>query len=203
MASKVGIINSALVKIGKSALTTLTGGNGGNADVNVMNVLYDILLEDLLASHPWNFATKRAKLAQTVDVPVSRFDHEYQLPTDWLRTVKVSDNDEMTGRTNYQEEDGKILANSDDIYLVYISKVTDPNKMTVEFRETFAFRLAADSAIPIANSKSLAEQMMQRYEKWFRKARSIDTMGDQPPRMPVGSWTSARFGRFGGFFDPR
>lgn len=200
MASKVGIAKSALRKIKASIITSFTDGT---KNANAVNDLYDPLREDLLASHNWNFATKRAKLPQTTETPVSRFDHEYQLPTDWLKTVKVTDNDESIGRIDYQEEDGKILSSADDIFLVYISNVEDPNKMTSSFRETLAFRLAADLAVDIANSNTLSEIMMKRYEKQFRKARSNDTMGDQPPRMPRGSWTSVRFSSRGHGFGSR
>ena len=190
MASKVGIANSALRKINNQPIISFTdGGKPANAIVD----LYDPLREDLLASHNWSFATKRATLAQTTNTPVSRFDFEYQLPADWLKMVKVSDNEQSLAGVDYQIEDGKVLSSAEEIFIVYIANIQDPNLMTASFRETLAFRIAADLGIALGNSMSLSEIMMKRYEKAFRKARSNDTMGDRPPRIRSGSWVTARF----------
>ena len=189
MASEVGICNSALSKIGAKNITALSEGS---KNANVCNVQYAKLRDRLLRLHTWNFATARIKLARLSSTPAFEFDYEYQLPTGWLRTVSVHDNDQGLGLVSYKIEGLKVLTNTTEAYLRYIRRVEDPNDMSADFREALATMIARDIAIPIAQSNSLEEKMEARFLSAFRQAKSTDAIEDRSEQLPRGSWIEAR-----------
>lgn len=190
MASEVAICNSALSKIGAAAIVSMTEGT---RNANACNRQYAILRDALIRAHEWNFAIKRVKLAQLSGTPVSEFDFQYQMPSDWLRTVDVTDNDAGLGTVEYRIEGRIILSDANELWLRYVRQVTDPNEMPPDFREALAFMLGADLAVPIAQSNTLRQQMRDEFKSNLRTAKSTDGMEDYPVRMPEGSWVTERF----------
>lgn len=190
MATETGICNSALLKVGGRRISSLTE-NKKNAVI--CNELYATLRDDLLRQHAWNFAVKRRKLAQLSAVPTYEFDFAYQMPTDWLRTLAVHNNDGGYGRVEYRiEESRTLLSSADEIWLKYVRLVTDPNEMTSDFRELLATYLGRELAIPIAESNTLWDKLDGELRRRLRRARSADSIEDFPDRRPEGSWAEAR-----------
>lgn len=192
MASIVAICNAALRKVGAS---TITGLNQGTKNANFCNDRYADLRDALLEMHTWNFAVKRVKLAQTTTVPVIKFDHTYALPADYVRAVGVFDSDEGYGIVDHKIEGGEIACSSDAVWLLYISKITDPNTMSPLFREALSSLIAIEAATSITESRTLRELMTDEFQRALRRARSADSQADLPDRMPVGSWVTGRSGR--------
>ena len=191
MADEVGISNSALSKIGAARITALTEGT---KNANFCAEQLPKLRDQLLRRHVWNFAKSRARLAQVSSAPAFGFDHAYQLPADWLRTVLVDDSDDGRGGIRYAVEGRTLLADADQVYLVYVRQVTDPNAMTADFREVLAFLLAKEAAVPIAQSNTLKQDMKDELQRALRAARSTDAIEDFPAEMPEGSWAASRQG---------
>jgi len=189
MASEVGICNSALIKIGAARITSLTEGS---KNANLCNEQYAKLRDSELRGHTWNFAKTRVKLAQISGAPVSGFDYHYQLPTDWLRAIAAYDSDADQGVLTYEIKGDRLLADSTDVYLVYVRQVTDPNDMDAMFREALAYRLAAELAIPIASSGSLHDRMMRGFGSALRRAKSADAIEDFPEQFPSSPWVTGR-----------
>jgi len=192
MASVVNICNSALRKVGASVITGLSQGT---KNANFCNDRYAELRDALLEMHPWNFAVKRVKLAQTTTVPVIKFDHTYALPADFIRVINVHDSNEGEGIVDHKVEGNKIVCSADEVWMIYISLITDPNEMSPLFRETLASMIAIEAATAITESRALREQMVGEFDRLLRRARSADSQGDLPDRMPVGSWVTGRTGR--------
>lgn len=194
MATEVGIVNSALTKIGEKKITTLIEGS---PSANAAADQYVNLRDDLLRQHSWNFATMRVKLVQSATVPVSVFDFQYAVPADFIRVIEIHDNESGWGRVRYQIEsddaDGTVIRSSaTELWLRYVSKVTDPNRMPPDFREALAFMLARDLALAIAQSNALHEQMDRQFRSALRRARAADGIEDFPPELPHGSWVDVR-----------
>jgi hypothetical protein len=189
MASIVGICNSALIKLGASTITSLTEGS---KNANLCAEQYDKTRQALLRQHPWNFAVARAKLAQLASPPAFEFDHAYQLASDWLRTLAVSDDESGLGAVEYRIEGRTILSNADDVYLRYVKDAADPNDMDASFREALAWLLAADLAIAITQSSTTREQMLQGLQTVLVAARSIDAIEDFPESEPEPGWLAGR-----------
>lgn len=195
MPSDTDVANVALREIGSTAITSISDGS----DVaNVVDDIYTEVRDDLLRSHPWNFATKRVQLAQSATDPAFEFDHAYVLPSDWLRTISVHDNDAGHGTLVYRHEivNGQqvLVTSSDAVYLRYVYQVTDPNLMSADFRRAFALSLARDLAIPLTSSNSMQEKYDQMANRAIARARSSDAMGSFPEFRPRGSWAASRGG---------
>ena len=195
MASDTDSANVALRLIGQTPITSITDGSD---TANVVDDIFTELLDDLLRSHPWNFATKRVQLARLSVDPAFEFDYAYAHPSDWLRTISVHDNDAGHGSVLYRTEqvDGQnaIVSSSDAIYLRYVYRVTDQSLMSADFRRAFQLALARDLAIPLASSNSMQEAYSREAARALARARSTDALGGFPERRPRGSWASSRGG---------
>lgn len=196
MASETDVINIALREVGAERITSLADKNSKSA--NVANDVYTHKRDTLLRGHSWNFATVRVKLAKLAGEPVFEFDNAFAVPFDWMRNVSVHDNDAGHGTVRYKAEfqDGQrvILANTDDIWLRYVKRVTDPNFMTEDFIEALVYALATVFAIPLASSRTLRDEMRVEARSWLAAARSSDALGSFPELRPRGSWANRRGG---------
>jgi len=195
MPSVTDIYNGALRLVGGSRVTSPTDGT---KNANAANDIYAELRDDLLASSPWNFATKRKSLARSSSVPDFGFAFAYPLPSDWIRTVSVHGDASGKGPLNFREEvvNGQraIVTDASVCYLRYVFRQTDPNMMSSNFLRSLELALARDLAVPIANSNTLEDQLARKAERALAKARSVDALGAFPERRPRGSWVSTRGG---------
>lgn len=196
MPGETDVVNVGLRLVGASPITSL---GDGTPSANVADDIYTELRNDLLRSHPWNFATKRIKLAQSTTTPVFEFDYAYPVPNDWIRTVSVHDNDAGYGTLLYREEyvgtQRCIIASTNQMWIRYIFEVTDPNLMSADFRRALELSLGRDFAIPLASSNSLQLQLEKQAGQKLSQARSSDAMGSFPELRPRGSWANQRGGR--------
>lgn len=193
--SETDLVTAAVRLVAGNRIASLTDGT---KNANVANDLYSIVRDDLLRSHPWNFATKRVKLARSSTTPAFEFDYAYVLPADWMRTVSVHDNDGGTGTVFHREEEtngqGTILASVEDLYLRYVARIEDPNRMAADFRKALITSLARDIALPIANSNTLRDFFERKADRDILRAKASDGSGSFPERRPAGSWVSSRGG---------
>ena len=195
MASETDIANRALRLLKAERITSLTDQS---KNANVANDVFTEVRDELLRSHNWNFATKRAKLAQSSTAPTFEFDNAYPLPGDWLRTVSIYDNDAGAGTLLWREEEvnaqGVIVTSADEIWIRYIYRVTDPNRMSADFRAALSYALAL--AMPgISNlSASREDALDRRAMRVIRKAKHSDAVGSVPESRPAGSWITVRGG---------
>ena len=195
MPSDTDVANVALRLVGSTPITSISDGSD---TANVVDDIYTEVRDDLLRSHPWNFATKRVQLAQSGTDPTFEFDNAFVLPADWLRTISVHDNDAGHGSVLYRHEivNGQqvLVTSSDAVYLRYVYQVTDPNLMAADFRRALALSLARDLSLPLASSNSMQERYSAEASRALARARSADAMGSFPELRPRGSWAASRGG---------
>jgi hypothetical protein len=189
MASIVGICNSALIKLGASTIMSLSDGS---KNANLSNEQYPKLRDDLLRSHPWNFAIRRAKLAKLSTSPVFGFSGAFQLPADWLRVVSVHNNDNGAGWIEYRIAGRTIESNASDLYLRYVAAVEDPNDMPISFRECLSWRLAVDLSQAITQSTTVMQAMEKGLKPALLTAKSTDAIEDFPESQPPSGWVTIR-----------
>lgn len=196
MPSETDVVNVSLRLIGATPIVSL---DDGSVMANTADDLYSETRDDLLRTHPWNFATKRVELARSSTDPTFEFDYAYTIPVDWLRTISVHDNDAGHGTILFREEQvagqRTIVTSSEEVWLRYVARVTDPNLMAADFRRLLAVSLARDLAIPIVSSNTLRDQFTEEAKRTLARARSADAMGGFPELRPRGSWATARRGR--------
>ena len=195
VASETQIINFALRALGGRRITSLSDGSN---NANAASDLYEMVRDQVLRSHNWNFAISRVELAELAAVPDFGFDHQHALPSDWIRTVSVHDNDAGLGGLEYKEEttgtQRVILTNSATVYLRYVSKITDTTLYPADFVVALAIELAKRLAIAIPGSNTIKADLDEDVRRLVLGAKSTDAMGSTPERRPPGSWVSARFG---------
>lgn len=195
MPGETDVINFALRKVGANPIVSIADGT---PSANSVNDMYSEIRDQLLRSHPWNFATKRVQLAESATDPTFEFDYAFALPADWLRTISLHDNDAGHGsvlyRTELVDDQRVIVTSSSQAWLRYVASITDPNLMTPDFRMLLAVSLARDLAIPLASSNTLYEQLARQADRLMGQARSTDALDGFPEMRPRGSWASSRGG---------
>ena len=195
MSSETAIANRAMRLLKANRITSLTDGTN---NANAANDVFAEVRDDLLRAHNWNFATRRQKLAKKANAPVSEFDNAYALPSDWIRTVSVHDNDAGAGTVLWREEEqddvGVILSSADELWIRYVYQLTDPNRMPADFRAVLSYDLAL--AIPGVSNLAAAreDELEKRATRRLRRAKHSDAVGSVPERRPVGSWITSRGG---------
>lgn len=185
----MGICNSALSKIGARQIISLTDGSKRS---NFCAEQYAKLRDRELRRHVWNFAKAIVKLARSGTAPVAGFRYAYRLPSDWLRVVSVSANDQLAGTVRYKIAGRFIHSSASDVWLCYVRRIADPNEMTADFAEVLATLLGMEGAVPLANSTTLKADLRADYGDLIRAARSTDAIEDFPEELPQGSWADAR-----------
>ena len=198
MPSDTEIVNVGLRMVGSTRITSLSDGT---KPANAANDIYDPLRKSML-SYPWNFAASRAKLARSATTPEYEFNYAYVLPSDWLYTVSVHDNDAGASSIYFKEEQvagqNVLLSSEEDVYLRYTKDETDPNLWSVNFRRAMSTALGRDFAIPLANSNKLFQLLTIQARRDLNKAQGTDSLGSFPERRPRGSWANSRSGGFHG-----
>lgn len=183
--SVIEICNNALIKVGADAITALT------EDVKaarVCNRIYEIMRDDLLRSHPWNFAIARSSLAKLSAAPAFGYSSQYQLPSDCLRVLGVQDI-----YKEYRIEGRKVLTDSNAIKLVYIKKEEDPTQYDSSFSNLLALKLAAEIAYTMTNDAGLAQLLSREYKEELKKAKRLDAQEDSLKELTTTTWTDGRF----------
>lgn len=202
MPSETDLANVALRHIGGTRITSFTDGS---KNANAVNDIYVSVRDGLLAKHNWNFATQRVELARSATVPAFEFDYGYVLPSDWIRTISVHDNDAGAGSMEFRVEtngtERVIVASRENVFLRYVARITDPNMWPTDFISALEYALARALAIPVANSNTLSDSMAGHARAQLGAAKSADAIGASPERRPAGSWVGARGGWGGSPFS--
>ncbi len=185
MTSNVEICNVALTRVDRKRITDLLDGS---TSANDCSSLFSPTRHELLRGHDWNFARGRQKLAQLTAAPVYEFDYAYQLPTDWLATRSVHDNEDGVGSPAYRIEGQTILSSADDIYLTYTKDLSDAAAMPADFRSLFSYRLAEQ----LAKTTTVREEMFRQVQKFDKRGKSADAIEDDAEQLPQGAWITGR-----------
>lgn len=203
MASKVAIANMALGFMGEPPITALTDDNTA---ARTMNLFFDSVRDELLRSHPWNFAKKRRNdMSELGDSPTFGFDHAYALPSDFLRLLSFNtesdDNYRLELVVDSAGNETRCLAtDADEADIVYVARITDTAIYDPMFTQALAAALAAATAMQITNSGTVTTKMDQLAAAKLALARSIDAQEEPPQIIEADDFINARRG--GGKFRP-
>lgn len=182
-------------QIANQALGILGPGSGYLTDLatdtttagQALNRTYELVRDEVLEAHPWNFAVTRAELAADVTTPEWGFDYQYTLPANCLRFLSM-----YGEKVEYQIEGDKLLCDeSGPLNIRYIKRETDTSK----YSPTFVSALAARWAFQIAGtieSRLTPAQIWEIYERMMGTARRADAQSNPSEEMPDGDWLNAR-----------
>lgn len=180
----VGICNSALIKMGGALISSITESS---REAALCKALYDLVRDEVLRAHPWNFATTRATLVPTSTTPAFEFDYEFDLPNDCVRVLGMND-----PTIDYVVEGRKILCNDSEIYIRYIYRSTDESSWDALFAEAFSWKLARELALGLVQSASMVEAMDKGYRAALASARAVDGQESIIRQLMADEWLDAR-----------
>ena len=188
--SSTSICNSALVKIGADRISSLSDNN---KRAIYCNEQYTKIRDEVLISHPWNFAIARKAFAQTINTPVMDYSYEYTIPSDVLRILSIESEWPWEVGINAAGTAKVLLTDASEVNCKYIKKVEDTTLYTPIFDECLAARLAADLAYGLVQNLALQEQMLKFYEKILGQARSFDAQEQSVQQVIADDWLNSRF----------
>lgn len=179
------LLNDALALAGGN--TRITNIDDGTINANHCLTFYGPLRDGLIRSHHWNFAMKRAKLAQNLSTPVSGFAFSYKLPPDNLKIVDYGGANPSSTTlpltinwygTRYlayfKIESGNLLSNDGVAYILYLRRVTNPAEWDAMFYQAVALMLASKLAMAIRKDSQASLALMQQGESKLLMAMSVD-----------------------------
>ncbi len=190
MASKIGIINSALSQLGEAPINDVTDNSRAG---RLAERTYDDLRQGLLRDHPWNFAMTRLSIAASSTAPVWEFERAFPLPSDCLRVVEVYNPSLLKYRIENTSAGTVIVTDlSSPLKIKYTADLEDANRMDPKFREALAARLAMDWAEEITGTAAKVAQIAQIYDLLVKAAKGIDGQEDSPEIVTSNDWIDAR-----------
>ena len=165
MASKLDIINQALIILGENVINDYSTPTG-----TALNEIYDSTREDLLQSSRWRFAVKKVALTEAVGSPVNEWDKHFTLPSDMLLLISTYP------VSRYEIFEGKLLTNNSSVSVDYIF---DPGEKEYPsyFIVALTRLLAANAALAVTNDKKMAEIMEHKSLTALASAQNKDAQG--------------------------
>ena len=162
--TKVSICNVALGLIGDR---TIASFDEGTAHAQRCRDFYDQTRRAVLRDHPWSCAKKRAILSPISTYPSFGFAHAFPLPRDFLRIIDA-------GCRDFDIESRHILANTNQINLVYIADNDNEETWDSMLVDAMSLKLASRLAKPNTGSDASGQSALAEYERLIKRARAIN-----------------------------
>lgn len=186
-ANPISICSNALTRLGADPIASF---QEDTVHAGVCSRVWPTVRNALLRAHPWNCATKRVVLAPLSQAPAFDYGYQFQLPSDWLKTLQV-------GRRgcpiSYQQEGRRLLADLNALPLVYIWENTNPGTWDDSMVEVAEVMMAAAIAYTVTASTSLRDSMNQEAQFKLKVAKANDGQDQPPEEFPDSALTMARY----------
>ncbi len=185
MVAHIDIANNALIIIGEQTIISL---DQECRQARTIKAIYNILLDQELANHPWNFARQRAILARVLNSK----DHDlfyYQLPHNWLQTLAIFSSYGKEISVNIKQEGNFIISPYEEtIELNYIARIDDPDIFSAQFRYLFACRIALEIAETLTQSPVKQNLALKKYQAALINAKRANNLNCTPEKIPESTW---------------
>jgi hypothetical protein len=195
MASKTGICNIAMRKLGAAHIADI---DDGTEQANILLDIYDSCLDAELAAHPWTFASTRALIPASSTPPAFGWGYSYPKPTGFLKMIEIGQ-DWVFYRSDcgpqFTVEGNAILTDAvSPLQIRYVQRITNAGDLVPLFVQSFACRLAAESAEAITQNLSKRQQAWQEWKEAIRLAKRTNDIELPPQRGFPNSWELANRG---------
>jgi hypothetical protein len=178
------ICNQALLRLGAETISSL---DDGTRNATLCSRAYDVIRQEILRAHPWNFAMKRVTLSSSVGAPAFEFTKTYTLPTDCLRLWRLYDLS-----IPYKLEGRTILCDEASLSIIYIYDNEDESTFDPIFREALSLKIAAQLGYAITGSQTPVQLFTQMYDKILKEAKMWDAQENQSDHVEYDSWDTIR-----------
>jgi hypothetical protein len=183
----IGLCARALIKLGAKPIN---GFDDGTAEAEVAGALYGPVRDGLLTTHPWSFASDQVTLAQLADAPLADYAYAYALPANFLRALSAGSGARGRGLA-YRIAGSALHCDAPAVVLSYLRRPPELD-FPPFFDMALIARLAAEFCLPLTESASRAELLARIAEDELRRARTVDSQQDTPPRLEDFTLIEAR-----------
>lgn len=195
--SEVAICNLGLGRIGISIF--ISSLSEASNEARVCSIFYEPCRDMVLQDFHWNFAGKRAVLAN-LGTPPTNWAYRYALPSDCLEArylvVPGSRQPRSGQRIAYEvsvEDDVKVLyTDQENAELVYTCRVTNPNLFSPLFIMALGWLIGAECAMPLSAAPGLGDAARRNYALTISAAGSSSLREAEPGPEPESEFISAR-----------
>jgi hypothetical protein len=119
--------------------------------------------EQLLRSHPWNFATKFAELVKNETLFDVRWPYRYTLPCDYLQLISAwHDKDQCFRIDKFNVVQCDLLLADEFAFIEYTSNMLDARIWDANFIDCVATLLASKLAVPITGSVNIQNALLDQ-----------------------------------------
>ena len=188
MASFVEIASNALRLLGDDPITSFSDDT---ERARLVNAIYEEMRDEVTRAAVWNCCKSRQVLASLSETPAFGWAYYHQLPAECLRVVDVLSGDT---RIDHTIEGRRLMTDVSSVNLIFLQRVTDPNEFDVLFISAYTARIAAELALPVSGSNTVATAMWTAYDKKITEARTIDSQEGTPANLDAQSIMDARAG---------
>ena len=190
--SEVSIINDALIELGEPRINARTDNT---TQGKASNGAFDSAKEAFLACHYWSFSMKRVELARNATAPNHKYAYSYALPADFIRLAQVNETDvEDIHEPLFQRIGDNLETDETSLKITYVYNA-DVSSFDAVAAKAFSYLLASKMAMLLPDSRAQKADMEQLWDKWFKKAKSIDSMHQRkalPNRDHYSAFISAQ-----------
>lgn len=162
--SKTDLCNLALAELGARRITSYD--SDATVEAKACRLHLDHVTDTLLERHQWDFATSHAQLSALATLPNPEWDAAYQLPSDFIRFIRVSSGYAETPVQDFAIHGRNILVKGTaaTLPIVYISNASPIIYWPPLFIDAVIYKLAARIAGDVTQNPSLADSAIQKLE---------------------------------------
>jgi hypothetical protein len=155
---------------------------------------FDVTRDALLEEADWNFAMKRAKIAEDSDKPAFGWCRQFTIPPDCVRVVPLTHNGAPEGRpVQFEVENGKILTNeSGPLPVRYVGRTEEYDRYPATFVTALSAKLATKMAHWLTGKSNYVQIASGLYQDAMNKAWLSDAIQGTVPRAADDQWVDAR-----------
>lgn len=158
--TEVGIANLALYELGSDSIDALSDDNNR---ARVCNQFYDQSRDEVLVMTRagWNCAKRRTILAPDNSTPSFDYDNKFRLPSDCLRVLHPTDENNRPIRVEWERRGQYVLMNDDECFLKYIYQLEDVSEMSPLLIKSISLQLATHIAVRLKRSAELKNSIQK------------------------------------------
>ncbi len=173
MASQAQIATQACLDVGGQAISDVD--NETQKEAALIREIWDISLDEVLATHEWGFAKKSKALALdgSFTDPVDNWEYIYAFPSDYIKMLKNNNN------FDHEVKQGRLYTDTEDLIIEYIARIEDTSKFPIWFVTALVAKLRTRLSIPLAKRSSKTVEWFQLYQIELNQAKSDDFKEDQ------------------------
>lgn len=183
MATQKEICNIALGLLGAEPIDSISDNT---RVAKCCLTFYESTKLNLLRSHNWNFAMKRATVNSSA-TPAFEYKYAVTKPTDYLRIVSFYN---YSG--SFKEEGGSILLNQSSAQINYIRSDVTEADFDPSFAVCLASKLAHVMCYQITQSGTLVPSMEKIHKDDLAQARRNNAISNTPDAFQEPVWLTER-----------